>query len=233
MTRTYQYNNDTVKHVFDQLMNFKNQGNTKDYEIRIDDLTVVERTNNLDNFHLFKQSLNQFTETVSILLYKGSSRNYDKYVLTRKTEQESKPDLASEEYLKQRLDDWIKKEKKEIHFARLKEENKQLKKQLKKSEARNETLQAKKSIDLDGIMKVVTQIPQLMGGKNDPHEKLPTELNGMPITDLIGMINECRKHWGDEKFQRVLGVTMTLGNDQKLLAAVEQLIKKKDEENGK
>ncbi len=114
MTRTYQYNNDTAKHVFNQLQNFKQQGNTKDYEVRIDNLTVVQRTKNLDNFHLFKQSLNQFTEAVSILLYKGSSRNYDKYVLTRKTEEESKPDLASEEYLKQRLDDWIKKRRRRL-----------------------------------------------------------------------------------------------------------------------
>ncbi len=115
----------------------------------------------------------------------------------------------------------------------MKTKNKQLKKQLKKSEARNETLQAKKSIDLDGLMKVVTQIPQLIGGKNETSEKSPTELNGMPTADLIGMISGYRKNWGDEVFQRVLGVTMTLGNDLELLTAVEELIKTKGEENGK
>jgi len=232
MTRTYQYNKETVKHVFKQLMNFKNQGNTKDFEVRIDDLTVVGRTNNLENFRLFKKSLTSFCETVRILIYKGNSRKYDQYILTRNVDNEARPNLAPQEYLKQKLDEWISKEKKEIDFARLKEENKQLKKQLKKSETRNETLQAKKSIDLEGIMKVAAQIPQLMGNKNESKEKLPEDLNGTPTTDLLGMINSYRENWGEEIFQRVLGVTITLGNDLELLKTVEELIKEKGGKNG-
>ncbi len=233
MTRTYQYNKDTVKHVFKQLMNFKNQGNTKDYEVLIDDLAVVGRTNNLENFRLFKKSLTSFCETVRILIYKGNSRKYDQYILTRNVENEATPNLAPQEYLQQKLDEWISKEKKEIHFARLKEENKQLKKQLKKSEARNATLQAKKSIDLDGIMKIAAQLPQLIGGKSETDNTPPNELNGIPMTDLLKMINDYRKSWGDEVFQRALGVTITLGNDLELLKVVEQLIKTKGDENGK
>lgn len=233
MTRTYPYNNTTVKHVFKQLKNFKNQGKTKDYEVRIDDLTVVQRTNNLGNFHLFKKSLTNFSEAISILLYKGNSRKYDQYVLNRKIENKDVPNLAPQEYLQRKLDEWISKEKKEIHFARLKEENKQLKKQLKKSETKNKELQAKKSIDLDGIMKFATQLPQLINNQSKANQTLPTELNGIPMTDLLQMINGYRKSWGDEVFQRALGVTITLGNDLQLLKAVEQLIKTKEEENGK
>lgn len=196
MTRTYPYNNTTIKHVFEQLKNFKNQGNTKDYEVRIDDLTVVQRTNNINNFHLFKKSLTNFSKAIRILLYKGNSRKYDQYVLNRKIENKQIPDLAPEEYLQRKLDEWISKEKKEIHFARLKEENKQLKKQLKKIEAKNRELQAKKSIDLDGIMKFATQLPQLINNQSKPDQTLPTELNGIPMTDLLQMINGYRKSWG-------------------------------------
>jgi hypothetical protein len=230
MTHTFQYNNTTIKHVYDQLLNFKNQGTTKDYEIRIDDLTVIQRTKNMGNFHLFKKSLTDFSEAISFLLYKGNSRKCDKYILTRKSDQKSVSTLATEEYLEQRLQDWINEEKREVDLARLKEENKHLKKQLRKSDARNTNLEAKKSGDLKEIIELITtSLPSLTGGKVE----IPTELNGIKMTDLMGMVNSCRTRWGDETFGRVLGITMTIGDDLELLKTVENLLEtKKGEEDG-
>lgn len=230
MTHTFQYNNTTIQHVFDQLRNFKNQGTTKDYEIRIDNLTVVQRTKNLGNFHLFKKSLTEFSEAISFLLYKGNSRKCDKYILTRKSNQRSISTLATEEYIEQEINKRIKEDKREVDLARLKEENRQLKKQLQKSETRNNNLEAKKSGDLKEIISLITtHLPNLTGGKVE----LPTELNGIKMTDLIGMVNNCRTRWGDETFGRVLGITMTIGDDFELLKTVENLLKtKKGEKDG-
>lgn len=230
MTHTFQYNNTTIQHVFDQLRNFKNQGTTKDYEIRIDGLTVIQRTKNLGNFHLFKKSLTDFSEAISFLLYKGNSRKCDKYILTRKSDQRSVSTLATEEYIEQQINKRIKEGKREVDLARLKEENKQLKKQLRKSEARNNSLEAKKSGDLKEIIGLITtHLPSLTVSKAE----IPTELNGIKMTDLMQMVNDCRTRWGDETFGRVLGITMTIGDDLELLKTIENLLEsKKGGENG-
>ncbi len=138
--------------------------------------------------------------------------------------------MATEEYIEQEINKRIMEGKREIDLARLKEENKHLKKQLRKSEARNTNLEAKKSGDLKEIVGLITtHPPSLIGGKIE----LPTELNGIKMTDLMGMVNSCRSRWGDETFGRVLGITMTIGDDLELLKTIENLLEtKKGEENG-
>ena len=230
MTRTYKYSKETVSHVYNNLLNFKNQGNAKDYEIRIDDLTVVQRTKNMGNFHLFKKALYDYSMDVSIFLYKGNSRKYDKYILERKGKVSPNANQTTQEFIDEQVAKKIAEQNRQIENSRLLEENKQLKKRVKRLKRQNEKLEDKQTNGLkDLITLVTTSLPHLTGNNSD----IPTEINGIKTTDLLKMINEKRVAWGDEVFTKVIAVTLTIGEHTELLNEVEQklLLKNKKNEN--
>ena len=68
----------------DILLKFVEQGD-KDYDIEIDEQPIVSRTDNVEHFYDFVNYINPSTQFVSIRIYKGKSRNYDRTVLLRKS----------------------------------------------------------------------------------------------------------------------------------------------------
>lgn len=221
MTTTYSYCATTLEHVRFLLKNFQDQGRPKDYEIRVDGATSVARTKDLGRFNLFKNSLTQFTQTVSVLFYKGRSRRYDKYDLRIDTNHPKDSSLATIEYIETEVENRIREQEKQIKFSTQKEKIKHLKKENKRLRTRNAELEAKQSNDIKEIISMVaTQIPMFNAGT-----ELSGTLNGVPMSDLIKLVNDRRKKWGDETFSRVIGVTMTLGDNLHLLEETEAIIK--------
>ena len=65
------------------------KGEPKDYSILIDDLKVLDRTNNLDHFLSFEDSLDPTSKEITIRVFQGKSRSFDTYVFERKSKQEA------------------------------------------------------------------------------------------------------------------------------------------------
>lgn len=61
-------------------------GRPKDFDIRVDELKVVPRTHNIEEFLNHEEFINAQTQSVSITLYEGNSRHYTRYVLMLKEE---------------------------------------------------------------------------------------------------------------------------------------------------
>ncbi|GAB5417998.1 MAG: hypothetical protein Crog4KO_14510 [Crocinitomicaceae bacterium] len=220
MNTTYSYCDATLSHVFNQLKNFKKQGLEKEFEIRIDEITAVSRTSALENFHLFKNLLTQFSKKVSVLFYKGKSRKYDRYDLDIKSTPITSPALATQEYIDKEVEKHLAQQRKQIKWTEIKEENKYLKKHNKRLKQRNSELESKQSNGIKEIINLITtQLPLF---QNDAD--LPSSINGIPMSDLLKMINDRRKKWGDEVFGRAISTALLLGDDEKLLEAAEELL---------
>lgn len=221
MTKTYSYCDTTIAHILRKLNSFKNQGQPKDYEIRIDNITAVSRTKDLGNFDMFKDMLTSFSRKVSVLFYQGKSRKYDRYDLNLPDSFSKDSLMVAQEYIDQEVSSILKQERKDMKWAALKSENKQLKKDNKRLRGRNLDLEAKQSGEIREIISLITsQLPLLK--KN---EGLSSEINGIPVSDLMMMINDYRKKWGDLVFGRVLSTMLLLGENLTLLKKVEELIK--------
>lgn len=229
MTKTYLYCVEALDYIFNQLVNFEDQGKAKDFEVRIDNSTVVARTKDLNNFQMFESSINEFSRTVNILFYHGNSRKYDSYNLELKPKRSNDAPLATQEYIEEEINKRLTKRTKKIKGKALKTENKELKIEVNRLRVKNAELEEKQS----GVFKeIISLVAAHLPGLNKNAAPLGA-INGIELTDLIQMINDRRKTWGDDTFIRVLGVMMTLGDDIQLLAATEQLIQTKNAENEK
>jgi len=221
MTHTYEYNDFTLENVLDQLICFKDQGIEKDYEIRIDEQTVVSRTNDLSRFNLFKRLLNKFSSTVSFILYKGKSRKYDRFDLHLDNSSLDGLMTAPKKFIDTEVDKILFAERRKLKRKALKKENKQLKAQVEYLSEQNRELEKNKSGVLKEILTVVSAFAPNLSGNGNP---INGDINGINMSDILQMINKCREDWGEERFGRVLGVSITLGNNTELLDKAEQLI---------
>lgn len=126
----------------DILLKIIQQGN-REYDIEIDGNTVISRTSNTENYYDLVDFISPHTKFVTIRIYKGNSRNYDRTVLIlpqnglNGTPQQAahdaydtKPKVDAEklrtEWEKERLIEDLIKEK-----EALKEENKRIKQETK------------------------------------------------------------------------------------------------------
>ncbi|WP_343635241.1 hypothetical protein [Fluviicola sp.] len=80
------YKPEIIQRIFEQLCFLEKQGQSRDYEIRLDQFTVVPRTNLPGSFFNYEACIDEWTKEVSIWLYKGASRVADKYIFILKEE---------------------------------------------------------------------------------------------------------------------------------------------------
>lgn len=226
MTKTFQYSQESLALVQKTLNNFKNQGAAKDYEIRIDDLTVVHRTDNLQKFNFYKESLNEYSTVVVVFLFKGKSRKYDKYVLERKGKVSPDPNTTTEDYINGEIKKALDLRRQEIDFSRLKEQNRQLKKRGKRLNKKLQDLEKGNK----NALKELIQLAAVHFGSAKV-EEIPKAINGIPTADLMRMMNAYRKEWGDELFARTLGISIAIGKSPELMPIIEEIINKNIKEN--
>lgn len=80
------YNEEQIASIKKMLYIKAEKGKPTDYEIRLDGLPVVDRTNEIKNFDTYKKLMSKSTGSVSILVYEGQSRNNTHHLFTRQEE---------------------------------------------------------------------------------------------------------------------------------------------------
>ncbi|PIE87292.1 MAG: hypothetical protein CSA03_00875 [Bacteroidetes bacterium] len=211
-----------------RLRNLKNQGNPRDYEIRIDDFVVVRRTSDLSQFHLFKKSLTQSSNEVSFIIYKGKSRKYDKYVLERNVNGSPDPNMTSQEYIKHKIAEALEKDRQGAELSKLKQKTKSQKAKISMLKDRVKELESKNKGDLTALL-------QLASGYLSPSEETKPEeqLNGISNDDLVKMISHYRAKYGEQVFGQSLGVALQLAEHPKLIEPVKKFMNEQIEEDEK
>lgn len=109
----------------------RSSGKTPFYEVRVDDLRVVARTNDPEEFDLHEDFVSTDTRSITVLIYAGTSRNNTRYVLQLKDEpfQNSSPALAGTD-MEETIREKVQQHKKEWQYQQTQQENQQLKSQV-------------------------------------------------------------------------------------------------------
>lgn len=219
-----------------------------EYEIRVDSEQIMPRSKDLSCFYSFKDFITSQTEIIEILLYRGLSRNYEKYVYElseRKTTQ-----LDIDKIVAQELEKY-KKEREFIELVKTVEEyktkNSELKKKIEILEAESKSGTSMKDLislfSQSGLLSKITDNKALSepingieneqenGNKQQTEKNQKSVLEGYSDEQLIYVLNVYKDKLGEEAFQSLLGSFMQLGENPNLIPTVKQLIAEKITKN--
>ena len=83
------YSHEKIGLLKQMLVNSTEAGKPSDYEIRVDDMKVVPRTNDIDQFDNHEEFITDETRKVVVLVYDGNSRRNVRY--NDKLQEEKQP----------------------------------------------------------------------------------------------------------------------------------------------
>lgn len=231
------YNPEIIQRLYEQLCFLYKQGNKRDYEIRLDYLTVVPRTDNTDVFYSYEACLGEWTQELSVWIYKGSSRVADKYTFVLK---ESEADKGG--YTQIQVDALIARTKRDyaqgMEMSELRSKVKRQKKTIKRLQT---ALEAKQNDTSGQVVSLITNLGKthLLNGVlgegeeqkqsgQSAHE--PGPVNGLDTAQLVGVFEHYRKELGETDFQSLLGTVLTLAQQPKLIDQVRTFIQQQTEQ---
>lgn len=234
------YNTEIIQRLYEQLCFLRRQGNSRDYEIRLDYLTVIPRTDNTDVFYSYEACLGEWTKELSIWIYKGSSRVADKYTFVLK---ESEADKGG--YTQIQVDALIARTKRDyaqgMEMSQLRSKVKEQKKTIKKLRTALEAKQNDTSGQVASLIASLGKTTLLDGALNKGEEQKqtgqsgnePNPINGLDTTQLVSALEHYRKELGEIDFQAVLGTAMTLAQNPNLIVPVRTFIQQQTDNESK
>ena len=123
------------------------KGNARYYEIFVDNLKAVHKTNDVAEFDSYEDYMNEDTEKIRILIYSTniSSPRNDQYTYKLKKEEAKQIQVAnslSGVEIENRIEEKLQSHREKWEYEQLKKELEQTKEQLKESEEYTEKLEA-------------------------------------------------------------------------------------------
>ena len=112
----------------------------RDYDIKVDDLKVVQRTSDVENFFKHEAYIDDTTKTITINLYDGCSRRYTRYQLY--LNQNIPQDSVTLAGIENAVQEKLQAQQKQWEFDKLIDNNTKLKEQLNEAEDHIEELES-------------------------------------------------------------------------------------------
>jgi len=130
--RTDKYTPAKIERIRQVLVSHTEAGNPKDYEIFVDGLKIVDRTDDVEQFDLYADFIDGDTESIAISIYNGASPRNDKHIfyLKEKTAEQGLNGVNVD----QRIEEKITAEKRNWEFERLEEKNSGLEKTIEEKD---------------------------------------------------------------------------------------------------
>ncbi|WP_300664804.1 hypothetical protein [Fluviicola sp.] len=231
MERKQPYNTEIIQRLYEQLCFLQKQGNSRDYEIRLDHLTVVPRTNNTDVFYSYEACLGEWTQELSVWIYKGSSRVADKYAFILR---ESETEKGG--YTQIQVDALIARTKRDyaqgMEMSELRSKVKRQKRTIKQLRKALEAKEHDTSGQVAGLISSLSKTNLLDGVLNTKDHQERNEqpvpdsatINGLDTSELVNVFAHYKKELGEVDFEAVLGIALTLAQNPKLVAPVREFI---------
>jgi hypothetical protein len=232
MIKITPYSESAIQQLFEQIELKYQNGIRVEYEVRIANEQITQRTSDLDEFFTYRDFIESFFHSVEFWLYKGNSRRYDKYIF----EVQEAP--TQEMMIQNRINEALEKVRTQFQVEQLgrelkevRERNKELKEDKKELKERIKVLEAdsKQSGMMEGLMTLFKQ-SQLAGSFSGENlsgvlsGNVTDSFHGIPIKELLDILNDLQKNLGDETFQSYLGTALMLGKYPKLIPEVRKLI---------
>lgn len=180
------YSDTKINLIYQMLLGEKEAGNPKEYDIRIDELKVVSRTNDPERFFAHEDFIQENTRNVTVCLYDGASRRCTRYILLLTDEEPSKQQALAG--IERTISEKIVLERDKWEFEQLKKEYERQAEQLREAEEyhgqlqeRIRELEAEKQSRPNKMQDTIISLAGLYLSKN------PNALNGIPIIgDMFG-----------------------------------------------
>ncbi len=129
------YNSEKIALLKQLLLNSRENGKPIDYEIRVDGIRAVPRTNDPEQFDRHEDFIDVDTGSVTIMLYEGASRNNNRHIFLMKDEPKPEPknkSLSGVEVDKM-VNEKVEEIKQQMMNDQLKKENQEQKEELKEA----------------------------------------------------------------------------------------------------
>lgn len=134
------YSTGRINLLYQMLLNDKGQGNPRDYDIKVDELKVVQRTDDPERFFSHEEFVQPETGCITINIYDGNSRRCTKYQLYFGDAQPNS-NVATLSGIEKTIKEKIGTERKQWEYEQMKKEKETLENKLAESEEYAETLQ--------------------------------------------------------------------------------------------
>jgi len=124
------YSSEKIGMLKQLLINNAESGNPIYYEIRVDGLKVVLRTNDPEQFDKYEDFIEPGTLSVTVVLYEGTSRNNTRHIFIMKDEPKADAKPLSGIEINKMVDAKVEEVKKQMKQEQVVKENKDLKEEL-------------------------------------------------------------------------------------------------------
>lgn len=156
---------DQLQRIENNLLEFLDKGEPKDYDVRIDGLKVIPRTSDPEPFSDILDHIDQKTRLVCVRLFTGRSKHYDQIDLVVEANMPKKADQLTLEGIESRWNEKLANERLRWDHDFLKREKEKLEKELEGKKATVKELE-------DEVEK---------------YKKRARMLEGVGLKDLIGL----------------------------------------------
>jgi len=134
------YSANRINLIHQMLVNDADQGQPRDYEIKVDELRVVQRTDDPERFFQHEEFVQPTTQCITISIFDGGSRRCTKYQLYFG---EAAPNTSASTLsgIENTIKEKINHERAQWEYEQIKKENENLEKQLTDAEEYSEELE--------------------------------------------------------------------------------------------
>lgn len=211
------YDSDNLDMIYNSLKKLKEYNTPRDYEIRIDGLSVVPRTNDVYRFYNHQDFMLESSREIEVLIYYGKSRLNDKYLLIHNQ------DFLSKEQYEKELEDCIKEYREKEKLKRLIKKNKDRKKQIQQLKIKVNDLESSSSKIIRNLFPMISSSFN-KSTNNDIDQE--TQM-------ILKIIKSTKEEFGEEVFNNAMKIGLTVARNPSITEAVEQFIDEKLKENEK
>ena len=209
------YNSDNLEMIYHSLKTLQEHNTPRDYEIRVDGLSVVPRTKIVERFYFHQEYIIDITNEVTVILYYGNSRLNDKYILYHNQ------DFITKEAYEKKLARKLKKLKTKSKLKSLLVKTNEQKETIKELESKINLLESSQSKAIKEVLPLLTGV---MGTNNSP--ALDDESK-----QIIEIIKELKKEIGEELYNQAMFLGLTVAKNPEIMDDVNAFVNQKLKEN--
>lgn len=227
MEKRQPYNSEFINGLYQHVLFYREKGFDQDYEVRLDNLSVVPRTNNPDLFFGYEACICEWSTELTILLYKGTSRVADKYIFVLKETS------IEGGYSQAQVDALIERTKRDYQYgAEMKELRRKVKEQKKAIKYLRAALESKENDSSEQVTDLITTVSGIFNKESTTKvEEMPnsTPVNGISTAQLSSILEQYRLSLGEETFEALLGTSLTMAQQPQLIPPVRAFITQQQE----
>ncbi len=209
------YNSDNLEMIYHSLKTLQEHNTPRDFEIRVDGLSVVPRTKIVERFYFHQEYIIDITNEVTVLLYYGNSRLNDKYILSHNQ------DFMTKEAYEKKLARKLKKLKTKSKLKSLLVKTKEQKETIKELESKINLLESSQSKAIKEVLPLLTRV---MGTNNNA--ALDDESK-----QIIEIIKELKNELGEELYNQAMFLGLTVAKNPEIMDDVNAFVNQKLKEN--